>query len=93
MRVEGRAWSGWAPIERVEVSVDGGETWAEAELGEARRRSRGGAGDSRGTRSRASTSSAAVRPTRPGTRSRPSRDWNVGGYCNNAVQRVRVTVS
>ena len=24
VRLEGRAWSGWAPIERVEVSVDGG---------------------------------------------------------------------
>jgi DMSO/TMAO reductase YedYZ molybdopterin-dependent catalytic subunit len=29
-RLEGRAWSGWAPIERVDVSVDGGETWEEA---------------------------------------------------------------
>ncbi|MFL6104800.1 MAG: molybdopterin-dependent oxidoreductase, partial [Actinomycetes bacterium] len=25
VRLEGRAWSGWAPVERVEVSVDGGE--------------------------------------------------------------------
>ena len=32
--LEGRAWSGWAPIERVEVSVDGGATWEDAELGE-----------------------------------------------------------
>ena len=30
--LEGRAWSGRAPIARVEVSVDGGETWADAEL-------------------------------------------------------------
>ncbi len=29
----GRAWSGWAPVTRVEVSVDGGETWADAGLG------------------------------------------------------------
>ena len=31
--VRGRAWSGFGPIERVEVSVDGGETWGDARLG------------------------------------------------------------
>ena len=30
--VEGRAWSGLAPIASVEVSDDGGSTWAAAEL-------------------------------------------------------------
>ena len=30
--VEGRAWSGLAPVASVEVSDDGGATWAEAEL-------------------------------------------------------------
>jgi sulfane dehydrogenase subunit SoxC len=29
----GRAWSGWGPVTRVEVSVDGCRTWADAELG------------------------------------------------------------
>lgn len=33
--LEGRTWSGVADVEGVEVSVDGGETWAEAELGDA----------------------------------------------------------
>ncbi len=32
--LEGRAWSGWAPVERVEVSANGGETWSEATLDE-----------------------------------------------------------
>ena len=49
---------------------------------------RGARGASRGMPSRASTSSAAVRATREGTSSRSS-PWNVGGYVNNAVQRVR----
>ena len=31
--LEGRAWSGFGPIVRVEVSADGGATWADAELG------------------------------------------------------------
>ena len=29
----GRAWSGWGEVVSVEVSVDGGTTWVEAELG------------------------------------------------------------
>ena len=34
--VRGRAWSGFGPIERVEVSVDGGASWSEARLGSQR---------------------------------------------------------
>ena len=57
------------------------------------RRTRGRAGASRGTRQpgeyelccRASDAAGNTQPTEP--------EWNVGGYCNNAVQRVRVTVS
>src|SRR5260370_7897011 len=30
----GRAWSGYAPVTRVEVSTDGGRSWAAAELGD-----------------------------------------------------------
>src|SRR5262249_35340671 len=33
--VHGRAWSGWAPVSRVEVSADGGATWADAVVGPA----------------------------------------------------------
>ena len=31
--VRGRAWSGYGPIERVEVSADGGASWSDARLG------------------------------------------------------------
>jgi hypothetical protein len=31
--LRGRSWSGAAPIDRVEVSTDGGATWSRAELG------------------------------------------------------------
>ena len=34
LTLEGRAWSGHGPIERVEVSTDGGSSFAEARLGE-----------------------------------------------------------
>ncbi len=32
VQIEGRAWSGWAQVTMVEVSVDGGDTWAVADL-------------------------------------------------------------
>ena len=90
--LEGRAWSGWAPITRVEVSVDGGETWQEAALGE----STGDYGWRRWTYdwaatpgehelcSRATDDAGNTQPLEP--------EWNTGGYVNNAVQRVLVTV-
>ena len=89
----GRAWSGWAPVDRVEVSDDGGETWADAELEEPL-----GAYAWRGWRfvwdaqpgrpelcCRATDAAGNVQPT--------TAAFNEGGYCNNAVQRIRVTVS
>ena len=33
--IEGRAWSGFGPVERVEFSADGGGSWHDADLGEA----------------------------------------------------------
>jgi hypothetical protein len=91
--VEGRAWSGWAAVERVEVSIDGGDTWADAELGEAVSPFAWVgwhfAWDAQPGECelccRASDEAGNTQPNEP--------DWNVGGYCNNAVQRVRVTVS
>ncbi|MEP6910648.1 MAG: sulfite oxidase [Actinomycetota bacterium] len=90
--VEGRAWSGWAPIARVEVSPDGGSTWEDAALEEAV----GEFGWARWTLdweavageyelcSRATDAVGNVQPVEP--------EWNYGGYINNAVQRVPVTV-
>jgi sulfane dehydrogenase subunit SoxC len=92
--LEGRAWSGGAAIEGVEVSVDGGETWAEAELGAASL----GRWAWRSWRfvwdaapgeyelcCRARDAAGNVQPLEP--------PWNVGGYANNAVQRIPVTVT
>jgi len=92
-RVEGRAWSGWAPIERVEVSVDGGESWAAAELGETLSPF-AWAGWSFAWDARPGEYELCCRATDAAGNSQPDEpDWNLGGYCNNAVQRVRVTVS
>jgi DMSO/TMAO reductase YedYZ molybdopterin-dependent catalytic subunit len=91
--VEGRAWSGFAPIASVEVSDDGGSTWAAAELEPA--------GEQWAWRgfsfrwdaqpgehvlcSRARDKAGNEQPVEP--------PWNLGGYANNAVQTVRVTVT
>jgi sulfane dehydrogenase subunit SoxC len=91
--LEGRAWSGWAPIERVEVSVDGGRSWADASLGEpvSAFAWRGWShpwqaepGDYE-LRSRATDAAGNTQPE--------AAEWNLEGYCNNAIQRVAVTVA
>jgi DMSO/TMAO reductase YedYZ molybdopterin-dependent catalytic subunit len=92
-RLEGRAWSGWGPVARVQVSTDGGAGWDDAEV------------DAHPTpwswtawryfwkpkeagryelMCRASDAAGNEQPVDP--------PWNLGGYVNNAVQRVAVTV-
>jgi DMSO/TMAO reductase YedYZ molybdopterin-dependent catalytic subunit len=86
----GRAWSGFGPIERVEVWD--GDGWHDAELDEP-------LGDhawcgwrwtweatpgEHELRCRATDATGRTQPDEPA--------WNAGGYCNNAVQKVRVKV-
>ena len=91
--VTGRAWSGQGPIERVEVSTDGGATFAPAELDEPL-----GPAAWRGWRfawdaqpgehvlcSRATDAAANTQPLDP--------PWNLKGYSNNAVERIAVLVA
>ena len=90
--LEGRAWSGHGPIERVEVSTDGGSSFAEARLGEP-------LGDaawigwqfdwdappgSHVLSSRATDTAGNSQPLEP--------PWNLKGYANNAVERIAVVV-
>ena len=89
----GRAWSGQAPIQRVDVSTDGGASFAPAVLDEP-------FGDAawRGWRfewdapegehvlsSRATDAAGNRQPVDPA--------WNLKGYANNAVERIPVTVA
>jgi sulfane dehydrogenase subunit SoxC len=92
--IVGRAWSGVAEVAAVEVSSDGGLTWAAAELGESML---GRWAWRRWTYSwnaepgeyelccRARDAGGSAQPLEP--------PWNLGGYANNAVQRVAVTVT
>ncbi len=91
--LRGRAWSGWAPVDRVEVSTDDGATWVEAELGEEAGRWAWRAFTTtwRATpgqhwlRARAYDASGRVQPIEPG--------WHRGGFTNHADQRMRVVVA
>ena len=71
VRIEGRAWSGWGPIERVEVSTDGGASWQSARAGRPARSGRVGAVVVRVGRARGRA--RAVRPRARRDRPRPAR--------------------
>ena len=91
--LDGRAWSGRGRIVRVEVSTDGGRSWADAQLG-----SDGGEfawqswryaweADQAGEYElccRATDAAANVQPL--------TAPWNAHGVCNNQVQRITVVV-
>jgi DMSO/TMAO reductase YedYZ molybdopterin-dependent catalytic subunit len=89
--LEGRAWSGRAPVTSVEVSTDEGRSWSEAELEPA--------GGNRWAWRRWRFDWIAVpgshvlsaRATDAGGNIQPlSQPWNRGGFANNLVQRVPV---
>jgi DMSO/TMAO reductase YedYZ molybdopterin-dependent catalytic subunit len=91
--LEGRAWSGWGAVERVEVSVDGGATWDDARLAEAvgERAWRGWSyewdASAPGRYLISSRATDAAGHTQP-----VSQPWNLKGYANNEIERLPVTV-
>jgi DMSO/TMAO reductase YedYZ molybdopterin-dependent catalytic subunit len=90
--LSGRAWSGGVPVAAVEVSADAGQTWEEAELGPAESRWAWRAWTYRWD-ARPGTHVLCVRARDEEGGEQPlDPPWNLGGYANNAVQRVTVTV-
>jgi sulfane dehydrogenase subunit SoxC len=91
--LQGRAWSGRGPIERVEVSTDNGASFADAgldePLGEAAwigwRFDWDAEPGSYVVSSRATDASGNVQPLDP--------PWNLKGYANNAVEQLAVVVT
>jgi DMSO/TMAO reductase YedYZ molybdopterin-dependent catalytic subunit len=91
-RLTGRAWSGRAPIATVEVSTDGGASWTEAELGR-QPTPWAWVGWSLPWEATPGTYELCSRATDQAGNTQPlEAPWNTGGYANNAVQRVKVTV-
>jgi DMSO/TMAO reductase YedYZ molybdopterin-dependent catalytic subunit len=92
--LEGRAWSGHAPVSAVEVSTDAGESWAQADLDPPSR----SAGRAWAWRAWRYTWEATfgdhvlmARATDADCRTQPlSQPWNRGGFAVNLVQEVTV---
>jgi DMSO/TMAO reductase YedYZ molybdopterin-dependent catalytic subunit len=93
-RLDGRAWSGYGPVTRVEVTTDGDASWAPARLDPADGRPWAwrrwwydwDAAPGRHTLSaRATDATGRTQPLTP--------PWNRGGFANNLVQRVDVIVT
>jgi len=88
----GKAWAGRVGVSDVEVSVDGGATWSKAELGES--------GSAYSWRTWTFLWNATpgeqvllVRAIDAHKNTQPiDQEWNFGGYGNNGVQRVNVSV-
>lgn len=92
-RLEGRAWSGWGEVTAVEVTVDGGATWAPATLGPVvdRWAWRGwsfpwdvAAPGAYVVQARAADATGRHQPD--------AQPWNRGGFANTAPHQVEVTV-
>ncbi len=91
--IRGRAWSGRAPIERVEFSDDGGRTWWDATLDDSPDDAFAWRGWSFAWHAGPGERILSCRATDATGETQPSEPtWNVGGYVNNAVQRVLALV-
>jgi sulfane dehydrogenase subunit SoxC len=94
--VEGRAWSGFGSVERVEFSSDGGRTWEEAELGEPVGHYGWRSWSYEWNAQEPGDYELCTRATDAAGHSQSADNdevWNVGGYGVNVIQRVPAMVS
>jgi sulfite oxidase len=93
-RISGTAWSNTSPVTRVDVSIDGGDTWKPAKLGKDKGQYawrlwqldwEAKLGEQRTLLARATDAAGQTQPL--------AGQWNPSGYLWNAVQRVDVEVS
>lgn len=87
LTIRGRAWSGQAPVVRVELGIDG--QWSEARLGPSRRPYEWRAWSSECEVARGEHV-LACRATDAAGNTQPDEVWNVQGMGNNAIQRVPI---
>jgi len=89
----GRAWSGQAPVTAVQVSVDGGQSWIDAEVEPAPGRWAWSRWRCLWTVDRPGEYELLARATDATGDVQPvEAPWNVQGMANNMVQRVTVVV-
>jgi DMSO/TMAO reductase YedYZ molybdopterin-dependent catalytic subunit len=95
VRVEGRAWSGFGAVERVEFSSDGGKSWKDAKLGEPLGPHAWQPWFYEWDAKAPGEYELCVRATDAAGNTQPLESeeiWNVGGYGVNVVQRVPALV-
>jgi len=89
----GKAWSGWAPVRRVQLSADGGATWWDAELDPPASRWAWQGWRSPWTPESPGTYALCVRADDEAGNQQPTdQSWNRQGLSNTSVQRVEVVV-
>jgi hypothetical protein len=90
----GRAWSGCAPVTKVEVSTDGGRTWAAGEIGDPVSPFAWRPWTYEWDATRPGDYELSVRATDGAGNSQPTeQNWNREGVQNNAVQIITVVVT
>ena len=90
--LRGVAWSGAAPIARVEVSI-GDSPWQDARLVSERKRHSWQSWELFARLERRGPTVISARATDMAGRTQPeSPEWNRLGYGNNAIQKIRVDV-
>src|ERR1700752_5201168 len=91
--IQGVAWAGESDVTRVEVSIDGGNSWQPAELGKERAHyawrlfSYPWKAAKSGDYTILSRATDSQGPTQP-----PAPVWNPSGYLNNAIDQVKIHV-
>ena len=92
--LSGRAWSGHAPVTKVEVSVDGGLVWAAADLGDPVSDFAWRPWRYVWDATKPGDYELSVRATDGAGNVQPgAQNWNREGVQNNSVQQVRVVVT
>jgi DMSO/TMAO reductase YedYZ molybdopterin-dependent catalytic subunit len=92
--IVGRAWSGFASITAVDVSIDGGATWAPAELDGQQADEASWVGWRFNWQAHPGDHELCCRATDGHGNTQPDLpEWNCGGYLNNSIQRVAVNVT
>jgi sulfane dehydrogenase subunit SoxC len=90
--IEGRAWSGWAEVTAVQISVDGGDTWEFADV-DPRLDSYGWARWSWTWKAEPGSYLLSARAMDASGRTQPlGQRWSRGGFANNTIQKVPVAV-
>jgi DMSO/TMAO reductase YedYZ molybdopterin-dependent catalytic subunit len=93
VRIYGAAWSGEAPVAKVEVSTDSGRSWRLATLGKDRAQFGWRLWEASWSPSKPGSYVLLARATDSAGRAQPLvADWNPSGYLWNAVAQRRVEV-